>query len=163
MSLAKRVRDYRFAKGWGPDELANRAAISRTALYQIESGRTELPRAATLRRIAEALDVSMELLLDVVEDRSGRAHVLSGKTADYERFPAHAHGWDSGRHPEPIARGRVAYEPVMAPRNHGRAAARQELERKFRELLDSPLGDGLARLVEESHRLLAHAPLSSTI
>ena len=63
MSLAQRVRDYRYSKGWGPDELASRAAISRTALYQIESGKTELPRAGTLRRIALALDVSMETLL----------------------------------------------------------------------------------------------------
>ena len=57
MSLAQRVRDIRYAKGWGPDELANRAEISRTALYQIESGKTGLPRAGTLRRIAVALEV----------------------------------------------------------------------------------------------------------
>src|SRR3954465_984719 len=63
MSLAQRVRDFRYTKGWGPDELASRAAISRTALYQIESGKTELPRAGTLRRIALALEVSMESLL----------------------------------------------------------------------------------------------------
>src|SRR5450759_670362 len=63
MSLAQRVRDFRYSKGWGPDELANRAAISRTALYQIESGKTELPRAGTLRRIAMALEVSMDTLL----------------------------------------------------------------------------------------------------
>src|SRR5579863_4340875 len=63
MSLAQRVRDFRYSKGWGPDELASRASISRTALYQIESGKTELPRAGTLRRIALALEVSMELLL----------------------------------------------------------------------------------------------------
>src|SRR5208283_664956 len=63
MSLAQRVRDFRYSKGWGPDELANRAEISRTALYQIESGKTELPRAGTLRRIAVALNVPMEDLL----------------------------------------------------------------------------------------------------
>src|SRR5436305_5308243 len=63
MSLAQRVRDCRYSKGWGPDELASRAAISRTALYQIESGKTELPRAGTLRRIALALEVPMESLL----------------------------------------------------------------------------------------------------
>ena len=63
MSLAQRVRDIRYAKGWGPDELANRAEISRTALYQIESGKTGLPRAGTLRRIAVALEVPMEDLL----------------------------------------------------------------------------------------------------
>src|SRR5579863_8390732 len=63
MSLAQRVREFRYSKGWGPDELASRAAISRTALYQIESGKTELPRAGTLRRIAIALEVSMDSLL----------------------------------------------------------------------------------------------------
>src|SRR3954463_14505586 len=67
MTLAKRVRDCRYAKGWGPDELASRAEISRTALYQIESGKTELPRAATLRRIARALDVPMDVLLGNTE------------------------------------------------------------------------------------------------
>ena len=71
-SLAQRVRDYRYSKGWGPDELASRAAISRTALYQIESGKTELPRAGTLRRIALALDVSMETLLGHPEGLSER-------------------------------------------------------------------------------------------
>src|SRR6516165_6507897 len=63
MSLAQRVKEFRYSKGWGPDELASRAEISRTALYQIESGKTELPRAGTLRRIAVALDVPMEELL----------------------------------------------------------------------------------------------------
>src|SRR4051812_49226880 len=67
MSLAQRVRDFRYSKGWGPDELASRASISRTALYQIESGKTELPRAGTLRRIALALDVTMESLLGHME------------------------------------------------------------------------------------------------
>src|SRR4051794_31324802 len=64
MSLAQRVRDCRYSKGWGPDELASRAYISRTALYQIESGKTALPRAGTLRRIALALEVSMDCLLE---------------------------------------------------------------------------------------------------
>src|SRR3954465_4065064 len=75
MSLAQRVRDHRYTKGWGPDELASRAEISRTALYQIESGKTELPRAGTLRRIAIALEVPMETLLGYQE--SGNAALSS--------------------------------------------------------------------------------------
>src|SRR3954463_14856792 len=74
MTLAKRVRDCRYAKGWGPDELASRAEISRTALYQIESGKTELPRAGTLRRIAMALDVPMESLLGNSEAAAASAN-----------------------------------------------------------------------------------------
>jgi len=62
-SLGQRVRDFRYFKGWGPDELASRAEISRTAIYQIENGKTGSPHASTLRRIAVALDVSMDELL----------------------------------------------------------------------------------------------------
>ena len=50
MNLAKRIRDLRYSKGWGPDELANRAKISRTALYQIERGNTSKPQAGTLAK-----------------------------------------------------------------------------------------------------------------
>ena len=74
MSLAQRVRDFRYSKGWGPDELASRAEISRTALYQIESGKTGLPRAGTLRRIAVALDVSMDELLGNPDSTGQPAH-----------------------------------------------------------------------------------------
>src|SRR5271167_2414066 len=64
MNLAKRIRDLRYSKGWGPDELANRAKISRTALYQIERGNTSKPQAGTLRRISRALGVPLEILLE---------------------------------------------------------------------------------------------------
>ena len=64
MELSKRIRDLRYAKGWGPDELASRAKISRTALYQIERGNTSKPQAGTLRRISRALGVPLEILLD---------------------------------------------------------------------------------------------------
>ena len=62
-SLGQRVRDIRYSKGCGLDELASRAEISRTAIYQIENGKTGSPHANTLRRIAMALDVSMDELL----------------------------------------------------------------------------------------------------
>ena len=65
MELSKRIRDLRYAKGWGPDELASRAKISRTALYQIERGNTSKPQAGTLRRISRALGVPLEILLDM--------------------------------------------------------------------------------------------------
>ena len=55
MNLSRKIRDCRYAKGWGPDELASRAKISRTALYQIERGSTSKPQAGTLRRISAHL------------------------------------------------------------------------------------------------------------
>src|SRR4051794_41267525 len=103
MSLAQRVRDYRYSKGWGPDELASRAAISRTALYQIESGKTELPRAGTLRRIAMALDVSMEILLG-----HGDANPAGSAPAAVRRGRRGAGGPPAGGGPPPPARARRA-------------------------------------------------------
>ena len=141
MTLAQRVRDQRYAKGWGPDELASRASISRTALYQIESGKTEQPRAATVRRIAEALNIPTESLLGPNLGVVGVA-------------------WNG-------------IEPASVPPSNGRANAGndtdsasfhfrfdaagqrdRELERKFHELLNSPLGEGVARILEESYRFL---------
>ena len=139
MQLAKRIRDSRYAKGWGPDDLAGRAKISRTALYQIESGKTETPRAGTLRRIARALGVSTDALL-------GNEPLMVPSYADGE-----------------IELPSTAAEPAFAqsaPINgHENGRARHpEIERKFHALLDSHLGDGIARIVEESYRLLPRRP-----
>lgn len=139
MTIAKRVRDCRYAKGWGPDELASRAAISRTALYQIECGKTETPRAGTLRRIAEALGVTIESLLGNEE----------------------LHGADSPRPlaPEPTPTGSwppesenriAAYAASVRP-----ATREHELQRMLHEVLQSPMGESVARIVEETHRLVS--------
>lgn len=129
MTLAQRVREHRYAKGWGPDELAGRASISRTALYQIESGKTEHPRAGTLRRIAQALDIPTEALL------GPHLGVVGLGWSPAESSPL-----------APTARYRLD-EPPGLPRGI-------EIERKFQELLASPLGESVARIVEESYRIL---------
>jgi transcriptional regulator with XRE-family HTH domain len=170
MSLAQRVRDFRYSKGWGPDELASRASISRTALYQIESGKTELPRAGTLRRIAIALDVPMESLLGHGE--AGKAgHGTQPVTAS--RKTRTQSGWipaEGGPLAVPPGRSgptfgttddsRFAVESQAIPQGgltEGTVTSARELEitRKLREVLASPLGEGVALIVEESYRLLA--------
>ena len=135
MTLAQRIRDHRYAKGWGPDELASRAAISRTALYQIESGKTEQPRAGTLRRIAQALDIPTEALLGPNLGVVG-AHWPSTESLAQPRREEYGSP----------ARFRIEESPVLLRSG--------DLERKFHELLDSPLGESLARIVEESYRIL---------
>jgi len=137
MELAKRIRDLRYAKGWGPDELASRAKISRTALYQIERGNTSKPQAGTLRRISRALGVPLEILLDMAplghhEEGAGE---LGGVVA-----------------PAPSASPSVG--SLRAPS----ADRAEELLEKFRVLLASPLAEGVARIVEESFRLLPIIP-----
>ena len=169
MSLAQRVRDFRYSKGWGPDELASRAEISRTALYQIESGKTELPRAGTLRRIAVALDVPMEDLLG-----NGEAEAIQPVAA---RHPAHhvnrAYGWSTVEDTPVKAKGgvsygglaaaggeepRVANESLTRPRslNSETSYAREgELMSKLHDLLHSPFSDCITSIVDDLHRILA--------
>lgn len=161
MTLAKRVRDCRYAKGWGPDELASRAAISRTALYQIECGKTETPRAGTLRRIAEALEIPIDALIADDVDPSlliaSAAKDSSSLTAAPSRLP------DEARYVDPVEERPYSSlealdalsEDSMSRFRSSRLQTRQhELERKFHELLASPLGEGMARIIEESYRML---------
>jgi transcriptional regulator with XRE-family HTH domain len=144
MSLSKRIRGLRYAKGWGPDELAIRAKISRTALYQIERGNTSKPQAGTLRRISRALGVDLEDLMDDVPrpgtvDSAGMSSAPNSE-GDFARAGvALSHGGGEI--------GRIA--------NMDRA---EELIEKFRRLLSSPLAEGVAVIVEESYRLLPIIP-----
>jgi transcriptional regulator with XRE-family HTH domain len=137
MNLAKRIRDLRYSKGWGPDELASRAKISRTALYQIERGNTSKPQAGTLRRISRALGVPLEILLDstpVLGESSPAAEAISEGGSLGHSMP-----------------GAAVERPPSSDRG-------EELIEKFRMLLASPLADGIGRIVEESFRLLPIIP-----
>jgi transcriptional regulator with XRE-family HTH domain len=168
MSLAQRVRDFRYSKGWGPDELASRAEISRTALYQIESGKTELPRAGTLRRIAVALDVPMEDLLGNGEaetlppvasrQAANRVNPKYGWSA-IEDTPVKAKagavygGLGSTGGDEP----RIAAESIAKPRplaSESSYAREGELMSKLHDLLHSPFGDCVTGVVDDLHRIL---------
>jgi transcriptional regulator with XRE-family HTH domain len=135
MELSKKIRDLRYAKGWGPDELAGRAKISRTALYQIERGNTNKPQAGTLRRISRALGVPLEILLPstaISNNGSGEVIAVSPPFAP-------------------------ASSPGVPPR-HPSSDRAEELIEKFRLLLASPMAEGVARIVEESFRLLPIIP-----
>lgn len=135
MELSKRIRDLRYAKGWGPDELASRAKISRTALYQIERGNTSKPQAGTLRRISRALGVPLEALLEMTPINYEDGAEMGGAVA-----------------PAPIA------APSIAPTRLPSGDRAEELLEKFRVLLASPMAEGVARIVEESFRLLPIIP-----
>jgi len=134
MNLSRRIRDLRYAKGWGPDELASRAKISRTALYQIERGNTSKPQAGTLRRISRALGVPLENLLETTPVSAGDTGSVSAESTSVG---------------------------VVTPGLPGRGPTTdraEELIEKFRLLLGSPLAEGVARIVEESFRLLPIIP-----
>jgi transcriptional regulator with XRE-family HTH domain len=170
MSLAQKVRDIRYSKGWGPDELANRAEISRTALYQIESGKTGLPRAGTLRRIAVALEVPMEDLLgpedEVVEAQPATDRVGSPRRSRglYDWVPSDggplsmppsgAFRTLSAAGPDDLHFGMETSIPSKTNGHDSIFVREGELMSKLHDLLHSPIGDGVARLVEEMHAMI---------
>jgi transcriptional regulator with XRE-family HTH domain len=177
MSLAQRVRDFRYSKGWGPDELASRAEISRTALYQIESGKTGLPRAGTLRRIALALEVPMEDLLgndvDVEPTQSLADRAVPARAARTNL------GWvpsEGGPISLPTSSNfaamtsvgaeepRFSRDAIIKAKNHNYEAPfvrEGELMSKLHDLLHSPLGGCITGIVDELHSLLGRSRASS--
>jgi transcriptional regulator with XRE-family HTH domain len=170
ISLAQRVRDFRYSKGWGPDELANRAEISRTALYQIESGKTGLPRAGTLRRIAVALDVSMDELLGDDEPEAARAAAEGARTSSASRELRDWMPAEGGPLTLPPAslrgfrgvgddRDARASEPSRAPVPGVESVLMREgeLMSKLHDLLHSPVGAGVARILDDLHGLIPRA------
>jgi transcriptional regulator with XRE-family HTH domain len=151
MTLAKRIRDWRYAKGWGPDELAGRAEISRTALYQIECGKTETPLAATLSRIARALGVPVETLLSIDPSRlRERLSVISEAGSEVGFSDPFGLATD----PSDSAESDMELDCDAARAGTNGVSRIRDLERKLLEVLDSPLGESVARIVEESYRLL---------
>jgi len=61
-TIGERIRDWRARRSYGQAELARAVGITPNTLYRIETeGRT--PRPATIRKIADILQVSVENLL----------------------------------------------------------------------------------------------------
>ncbi len=155
MTLAKRIRDYRYAKGWGPDELAQKADISRTALYQIECGKTETPRAGTLRRIARALEISVDNLLghEALTDADSVSEIMAAEIFAAPPVEAAAYGRPEYAMSRTLRERKAPSQPLYAPRPTI-SSRETEMLLKFKEILASPLGESVGRIVEESYRLL---------
>jgi transcriptional regulator with XRE-family HTH domain len=135
MNLSRRIRELRYAKGWSKVELASRAKVSRSALSQLERGATAAPHAETLKRITQALGVPLEVLLEPVSAPSQEEPRLE--------LPA-----------APVATRQLSRE---SPARMSSARI-EELVRMFAILLTSPLAEALARIVEESSRLIPIIP-----
>ncbi len=86
--LGARVRAARRGRGLSLDDVARRAAVSRSMLSAVERG-GKVPTVLVLDRIATALDTSIARLLG--EERAARVVVLRHGTQDVARDPA---GWE---------------------------------------------------------------------
>jgi transcriptional regulator with XRE-family HTH domain len=61
--LGTRIRDLRRKRGWRQIDLAAHADLSKTHICDLETGKREIGLEA-LKRIADALDVSLSKLLE---------------------------------------------------------------------------------------------------
>ena len=62
VSMGKQVRKYRKKKGWNQSDLADAVKMSNTTISHIEVGKGK-PELNTVVRIANALDVTLDMLL----------------------------------------------------------------------------------------------------
>lgn len=61
--LSAQLQSFRVRKGWNMDQLAATAGVSRTTVYHLERGDIANPRAATLYKLAVALDIDPQELI----------------------------------------------------------------------------------------------------
>ncbi|MGD9901790.1 MAG: helix-turn-helix domain-containing protein [Alphaproteobacteria bacterium] len=63
-TIAKNIRKYRKQKGLSQDKLSRLADISHATMIKIESGGIQSPTIDTVQKIAKALGVSVDNLLN---------------------------------------------------------------------------------------------------
>ena len=62
--LAENIKKYRAKRGLSQEDLARAAGITHSALSKIEAGYSQDPRVMTVRKIAIALEVTVDVLLE---------------------------------------------------------------------------------------------------
>ena len=62
--LAENIKRLRIKKGLSQDKLAKLADVTLTTLVKIESGANDNPTIKTLKKIADALEVAIDDLLE---------------------------------------------------------------------------------------------------
>ena len=70
--VGERIRDFRKQAGLNQDQLAELSSLNRVTVAKYESGKVE-PGAKALSRIADALEISVDVLLGRNEDEPSPA------------------------------------------------------------------------------------------
>ena len=63
-NISKNLRKMREAKGLSQEKLARLADVANNTIIKIEGGRNQNPTLDTLKKIAKALDVSVDELIN---------------------------------------------------------------------------------------------------
>ncbi|BDD08223.1 hypothetical protein FUAX_06550 [Fulvitalea axinellae] len=85
--LSRKIKNLRLRKGYSQEELAEHAGLSLRTVQRIENGETE-PRGDTLKRLAQALGIGPDELLDwAVEEDPSALLALNLSALCYLLFP----------------------------------------------------------------------------
>lgn len=100
--LARRLRALRERAGWTQMQLAERAGIAQTVISRMEGGPNLSPRLSTLRKLAEALSVSVSDLTGANGGSDARPLRGDSITLPREVFLALLRAWHNNIDPDPI-------------------------------------------------------------
>ena len=60
-----KLKELRLQKGWSQDKLAQKSGISRVTIALLESGKQTITKSSTIIKLAEALEVEPQELLNL--------------------------------------------------------------------------------------------------
>lgn len=77
MTVARNIEAIMERKRLNPAELARRAGLNPTGVYDILSGKSRSPKIETLGKIAKGLDVPMALLFEKSDEAEVRREIVT--------------------------------------------------------------------------------------
>ncbi|MDX3455724.1 tetratricopeptide repeat protein [Streptomyces sp. ME02-8801-2C] len=144
--LGEVLRDRRRRLGLTQEELAERAGVSVRTICHVETGRIEHPRPATVRRLADALDLTGTDLEDFQRAATGVAsptpHPSRSSNSPYSPYSSYASNPSYFAYPE--AKSIPAQLPPAHPGFSGRATQLAALD----ALLDGGADESQAHAAE---------------
>ena len=91
MTIAERLRNERTRRGWSQADLARNAGVSQATISRIEEGKVRSPRLGVLRKLASALLVTIDSLVEAyqlnLEEALRRDPRVQAIFSGYERLP----------------------------------------------------------------------------
>jgi transcriptional regulator with XRE-family HTH domain len=164
----RRLRRACLRRGLSRGELAARSGVSRTTLYQIERGGVAHPRATTLKRIADALEIDVAHFTgsgDAYPDagdvrREGRLFDRSTNPSVndvYEECPSLFAGWSTADWDELYSTfgtgGQLTADGVVQTAVH--INRKREVGHRLNVLLETHLGGVAAGLIDTLYYLVS--------
>lgn len=154
-------------RGMSRGELAARSGISRTTLYQIERGTVAQPRANTLKRIADALEMDVARLMELDEahpngrEETGRLRFDRSTNPSvndvYKDCPSLFAGWSSAEWDELYSTfghgGQLTSDGVIQTAVH--INRKREVTHRLNVLLETHLSDVAAGLIDTLYNLVS--------